>query len=579
MSESAKEFCYAASNIMTNSPGKSVDTDSMDVVYAYHDRTKHQPQRYARAPGYMDWANQPDPFRYYDQASLFSLDQPSITDSPGYDSLFKTGQGSVVPINPQSISHLFFESLAISAWKQAGGNRWSLRVNPSSGNLHPTEAYLIAGPIRGLSDVAAVWHYCVYRHALERRLVLTSEEWTAISQYLPSASVLVALASIHWRESWKYGERAFRYCQHDAGHAVAAVSIAAALLNWDTRLVGTVTDDELAMLLGIHQQQGHEAEHPDCLLVISAAAGDSLRDDPVIKLSTPPLGRLKTGKFDGHPNTLSSTHHEWPIIEAVAQACRYDGNPVPGHNHESRGEAVPAAELTEDRQIPARRIIRERRSAVAMDGHSHIDGEIFYRMMMHITPCPDNKIIKVLPWRAKISVVVFLHRVHGLSPGLYLLVRDPFHEPSLRKTLRPEFRWARPADCPESLPLYQLLETDVRDTARMICCHQDIASDGAFALAMLAEFDASLEQYGASFYPRLFWETGLIGQILYLEAEAAAIRATGIGCFFDDVMHEVLGIHDHAWQSLYHFTVGKPVDDPRLQTLPPYGHLQGFIED
>ena len=91
---------------------------------------------------------------------------------------------------------------------------------------------------------------------------------------------------------------------------------------------------------------------------------------------------------------------------------------------------------------------------------------------------------------------------------------------------------------------------------------------------MLAEFDAALKQHGASFYPRLFWETGLIGQILYLEAEAAGIRSTGIGCFFDDAMHDVLGIRDHSWQSLYHFTVGGAVDDPRLQTLPSYWYLK-----
>ena len=91
---------------------------------------------------------------------------------------------------------------------------------------------------------------------------------------------------------------------------------------------------------------------------------------------------------------------------------------------------------------------------------------------------------------------------------------------------------------------------------------------------MLADFDAGLEQNGPLFYPRLFWETGLVGQILYLEAEAADIGSTGIGCFFDDAMHEVLGIRDHAWQSLYHFTVGGPIDDPRLQTLPSYWYLK-----
>ena len=56
-----------------------------------------------------------------------------------------------------------------------------------------------------------------------------------------------------------------------------------------------------------------------------------------------------------------------------------------------------------------------------------------------------------------------------------------------------------------------------------------------------------------------------------LEAEAAGIRATGIGCFFDDPVHQVFGLDDLAFQSLCHFTVGGTVEDPRLTTLLPYG--------
>ena len=29
-------------------------------------------------------------------------------------------------------------------------------------------------------------------------------------------------------------------------------------------------------------------------------------------------------------------------------------------------------------------------------------------------------------------------------------------------------------------------------------------------------------------------DAGLVGQVLYLEAEEASIRSTGIGCYFDD---------------------------------------------
>jgi hypothetical protein len=80
----------------------------------------------------------------------------------------------------------------------------------------------------------------------------------------------------------------------------------------------------------------------------------------------------------------------------------------------------------------------------------------------------------------------------------------------------------------------------------------------------------SLVAYGAAFYRNVFWEAGLVGQVLYLEAEEAGIRSTGIGCYFDDPVHDVFGISSRDWQSFYHFTVGGPVEDVRLTTLPAY---------
>ena len=94
--------------------------------------------------------------------------------------------------------------------------------------------------------------------------------------------------------------------------------------------------------------------------------------------------------------------------------------------------------------------------------------------------------------------------------------------------------------------------------------------DGAFSAGMLADYLDALAAEGPAVYRRLFWEAGAIGQVLYLEAEAAGVRATGIGCFFDDPVHALVGLQDREWQSLYHFTVGGPVEDARLSTLPAY---------
>jgi len=115
-----------------------------------------------------------------------------------------------------------------------------------------------------------------------------------------------------------------------------------------------------------------------------------------------------------------------------------------------------------------------------------------------------------------------------------------------------------------------LLSGDARAIAGQVSCGQDIAAKGAFSVGMIADFQQPLQTHGPWLYRRLFWETGMIGQVLYLEAEAAGIRSTGIGCYFDDPVHDLFGFQGRAFQSLYHFTVGGPVEDARLSTLPPY---------
>ena len=215
----------------------------------------------------------------------------------------------------------------------------------------------------------------------------------------------------------------------------------------------------------------------------------------------------------------------------------------------------------------AGQIIRQRRSLLACDGRTAILAERFYRMLSRTMPVPGDAI----PWAPAIHFGLFVHRVEGIEPGLYAMARDAVKAEKLRAAMHGHFAWGRPPGCPASLPLHLLERGDVRGLATQVSCRQDIAGDGAFSLGMIAEYQASLVAHGPSFYRRLFWEAGAIGQVLYLEAEAAGVRATGIGCFFDDPVHQVFGLRNLEFQSLYHFTVGGYVDDPRLTTLPPYG--------
>jgi SagB-type dehydrogenase family enzyme len=545
--------------------------DRLRVVREYHERTKHGLDRPAASLGYMDWANQPDPFRTFSAAEQVSLPRPHDRETPTYDTLFRAPP-TARPLDADLVARLFYYSLALSAWKQAPGTRpWSLRVNPSSGDLHPTEGYLITGPVPGLVDEPGLFHYAPFRHRLERRCRLSPGEWGALTDGLDEPCLLIGLASIYWREAWKYGERAFRYCHHDVGHAIGALTYAARTLGWAVALVDTVADQDLERLLGTHLQSGIEAEHAHCLLAVSPRDPGQARGSRTAGSAQEWEQRIPDATFIGTPNRLSHDHHEWAVIEAVSRATRREPGELSATGERRRHDEATPPGLLADRHRAAERIIRQRRSAVAMDGTTSLAGAVFYHML-HRT-LPTQFPFAPLPWAARVSLVAFVHRVDGLEPGLYVLVREESHEGALRQSLSTELHWKTPEGCPRELALYCLLPGDARQAAKVISCQQDIAADGAFSLAMLADFDPSLTRQGAGFYPRLFWETGLIGQVLYLEAEAAGVRATGIGCFFDDAMHELLGITDHSWQSLYHFTVGGPVEDRRLKTIPAYAHL------
>jgi SagB-type dehydrogenase family enzyme len=545
-------------------PGSDPRGEQIRRTLSYHRRTRHHLHRYAPGPEQLDWATQPGPFRTWSGAPR--VDLPLLADAltASYADLYAPGAIRPRPADVNTVAVLFELALGLSAWKEYRGSRWALRCNPSSGNLHPTEGYAILPAVPGLP--AGVYHYVSRDHALERRCTLDADSAAALAKLLPPGTFLVGLSSIHWREAWKYGSRAFRYCQHDAGHALAALRYAAAALGWSAVLLDHLGDACISRWLGLDRDADFagldalDREHPDSLLLVGP---------PPLAANLRPEAWSPVGTWAGTPNALSPRHVRWDAIDVVAQATEHPPDeltPVFAF-----ADLPPLASAT----VPAARLIRQRRSCLALDGVTALDAGVLYRILDHLLPRPGVPPWDVLPWEPQLHPVLFVHRVHGLAPGLYALVRNPAHLDLLKSALDASFRWQRPAGCPPHLPLYLLAVGDYQARARTISCHQEIASDGAFALGMVARFAEGLRERGAWWYRRLFWESGLLGQVLYLEAEAAGVRGTGIGCYFDDAFHELLGLAGDAWQSLYHFTVGGPVDDPRLRTLAPYAHLRG----
>jgi SagB-type dehydrogenase family enzyme len=540
------------------------------TALAFHEATKHYFNRFARSAGHLDWATQPDPFRRYAGARRVSLPRDVLAADVPYDALFDSS-APVAALSDAAIATFLRCSLGLSAWKQFRSSRWALRVNPSSGNLHPTEAYLIRD--------GRVCHYAPREHALEERCVLDARAWAAYAGI--NHGFLVGLTSIHWREAWKYGERAFRYCQHDCGHAIAALRFAAALLGWRLALLPQWSDPQIAAVLGTDRDDdfaGAEREEPECIAWVAPTIPESMRAaEPGVLVEA-----ATASPWSGRANALSPARVEWPLIDEVARATRRGGD--------GGAEVVTSARASVTTLAPqppttlsARQIILQRRSAVAFDARSTLPRERFLAMLARTKP--DAPPFDAIDWPPHIHVLLFVHRVEGLTPGVYAYLRDPAVLPEWRAAMRPEFLWERmnerndPNDPNDpngsngsngSNDLYLLLPFDVTWVANRVSCDQDIASDGFFSLGMVARLESALRERGEWFYRRVFWESGILGQVLYLEAEAAGARATGIGCFYDDPVHDAAGLAGMEWQSIYHFSVGVPVDDDRLTTEPGY---------
>lgn len=526
----------------------------------YHQRTKHRFEAYAEGPGQLDWDAQPAPFRHYLGAPRTILPLSAAAFERPFGELDRPPARSAT-LDLDGIGALFELSLAISAWKSWGPNRWALRCNPSSGNLHPVEAYLLCSGVNGLAD--GVHHYDPLDHALEGRALLATA---------PPATpwLAIGLSTVMWREAWKYGERAFRYCQLDVGHALAAVAYAARLLGWQARPLA-LPADTLGRVLGCTRTADFaparhaytEAEEAEALLFLHAPSGAA---------TAPALAQwLATAQWHGSPSAIDpAPGYRWPIVGTAAGASRCRGATL----------ATPPQwpPLPPVRPAPAAgavQVIRQRRSAQRFDPARSLPQEAFYRLLDATLPRP------CAPFDAQasapaIALLLFVLRVEGLPSGLYLLPRGTTAASLIGATRFPARRpLAADSGCPPHLALEVLAELPlqaVQRLARSLSCHQDIAATSAFSLGMLADL-GGVDSDGHLYRERLR-EAGLIGHALYLEAEAAGMRGTGIGCFFDDPVHDSFGIDDPRWQSVYHFTVGAALDDARITTAPAYPQRQ-----
>lgn len=539
-------------------------------VLNYHERTKHRFDKYAVGPATLDWDAQPAAFRHFAGSPSVLLplvdelrSKMPLASSPQtllenmLNRPFGTAIRDAAALDLNAIGALLNLAFGITAWKSLGPDRWAVRANPSSGNLHPIEAYIVASGIAGIID--GVHHYDPLSHSLDLRAIFAADA-------LPEKKFFVGLTSIQWREAWKYGERAFRYCELDCGHAIGALNYAAKTLGWQLRERRDLSTVDIAALLGVDRikdfpgKPATEGEEAESLLEIvsdglaaTICTADDLR------------GAMQQSVWHGVASTIDRHPlYRWPTIESVTVATRRREIISPARIEQSSefSSCTPDAPAMAD-------VILNRRSAQRFDNSYTMAFKQFQKVIAALIA--DSARLSFLETAPRIALVLFVQRVENIAQGIYLLPRSPRLAHELQELL-PAHKALEP--CPSLPALLQmsgpLTETQpFRRALRSLHCHQDIAVTACFAVGMLARFNAEITRETAA-YRELFREAGMIGQTLYLEAEAIGLRGTGIGCYFDDPVHHTLELAGDDYQSLYHFTLGMPLHDHRIEHGEPY---------
>jgi SagB-type dehydrogenase family enzyme len=438
----------------------------------------------------------PDPFRHYEGVPV--IDLPADPPEPDISALTVLAGHKGTDESADWISffsRLLFYSASISAAKQApSGDRYALRVNPSSGNLHPTEFHFACPN--------GVYHYRVSSHMLEQR---------ATGDFGPLEFLLTTIV---WREAWKYQSRAYRYSLHDLGHAWQSLSLAATAMGCEARAVGSFDDERVAKRFGLA-----EDEWP--MLLVRIQGG------PVFTAAE------KNEWMGGAPNRLSDEVVRYPLIEEMHAASR----------------TGPPLDVAADRRLFASalphgpafgEVVRRRRSALDFRGGSET---ISREKLLTLLELATSPLEADFATESFVQLYLYVHRVSGLAPGVY--------------------RYESGAG------LNNMMLSDQRVIAAGLSLGQDLAGNSCVTFSMVGDLERAAQLYGDRGYRYVHFEAGAIGQRLYLAAEALGFQSTGIGAFFDDSVHDYLGIERTSGkQVVYHFACGYAVEDDRMVPRP-----------
>jgi SagB-type dehydrogenase family enzyme len=513
----------------------------IQAAWKYHDGSKHSYWSVRNNPHFLDWANQPLPFKIYPKIEPLPL--PRDVPPTGVAALSAISQQVPSPrVNSipsiQDLTRILYLSAGITKRRASPGGEIYFRAAACTGALYEIELYVVTSDLPGLD--AGVYHFNPADVSL--RLLRKGDfrgnlaQATAMEAAVAHAPATIICTGTYWRNAWKYQARTYRHFGWDNGTLLANMLAVSGASGLTSEIVLGFVDAEVNCLLDLDTRR----EVSLCLVPIGRTLESSLppqREVQALGLETVPL----SGHEVEYPAMLEM--HAASSLESAEEVSQWRAKPQVLQSAALVGEAVRLRPLRDEEQPKdtIEQVILHRGSTRTFDKAASITLAQLSTILEHATRGLRAGFLQT-PGSQLNHLYLIVHSVQDLKPGAYFFAR-------------------------EQNTIELLKEGEFRAAAHHLGLEQQLPADACVDIFFLADLKSILRRYGNRGYRAVQLEAGVIGGKMYLAAYAQYLGATGL-TFFDDDVVNFFSPHAKDKSAIFLVAIGKPLKQKHLMRFP-----------